>query len=210
MEKITPFCPFPGCQRRGRPCLPCSNGEKDPWREQAAARAKAGRPKDDARELAKLCGDRTFHGGPCKNCEGTERYTKNGACVHCARSRSVEGHRARQALAHDWHTKERVSCAKLPEQSQGDEAIGTHGTRKSQHIRMREDLSEEGKTRVPRVPMPLTDSDGSGSLAHDAEIDVCQPRTDEFTTTEDDLRDLLDGPRPERYLRPDEIPQPWD
>jgi len=24
-----------------------------------------------------------YHGGPCRKCGGTERYTSSGACVHC-------------------------------------------------------------------------------------------------------------------------------
>lgn len=50
----------------------------------------AGRPLNASREDAVLQGFRTYTGSPHSKCGTTERYTKGGACVHCARIVATE------------------------------------------------------------------------------------------------------------------------
>lgn len=55
---------------------------------------------NDALAVARLVGDKTYEGSPCKRCTETLRYSTNQGCVKCSRARIVEGTQARNAAAH--------------------------------------------------------------------------------------------------------------
>lgn len=59
-----------------------------------------GRPASESVMLAKLNGDKTYHGKACKKCGGTERYTRGGgSCVACQRAHSIESRAALKRIA---------------------------------------------------------------------------------------------------------------
>lgn len=54
---------------------------------------KKGPPVNDDRRAAQFDGRKTYHGKPCKNCNGTEKYVENYLCVTCAKRKALERHR---------------------------------------------------------------------------------------------------------------------
>lgn len=51
--------------------------------------AHRGRPKDEAREIAAMVGDRFYEGSACSICSNRVRYTAGGACVTCGVRRNA-------------------------------------------------------------------------------------------------------------------------
>jgi hypothetical protein len=58
----------------------------------------AGRPINESRQTAILCGDKTYIGATHARCGTYERYVSGGGCVHCARVIATEQREARKAL----------------------------------------------------------------------------------------------------------------
>lgn len=64
---------------------------------------------NDALAVARLVGDKTYEGSPCKRCTETLRYSTNQGCVKCSRARIVEGTQARNAQKHlDMETRSTI------------------------------------------------------------------------------------------------------
>lgn len=57
-----------------------------------------GRPINEDRQNAVALGLKTYTGTPHSKCGTTERYTKGGGCVHCARLIATEQREARNYL----------------------------------------------------------------------------------------------------------------
>lgn len=202
------FCPYPGCQKRGRRCMECRAGTKDPW----AKRPPGGRPKNEALALAKLMGDMLYLGGECGRCGGTERYTRNSSCVQCARSRSTEGTAARKAaLAHDnelarvCHTTSCDSEAIDSEDQKGDWHAVTPDSETLGAENMGVEVEEDAFSRD-------TPSDADGFIDESVDQGSCDsgvPACHGNHDGEESDADVDSAPEPV-YLRQDQIPQPWD
>lgn len=49
---------------------------------------RMGPPVNDDRVKAQFEGRRRYHGRPCKNCGGTEKYVENYLCCECAKNKA--------------------------------------------------------------------------------------------------------------------------
>ena len=52
-----------------------------------------GPPINSDRVAAQFAGRKTYHGRPCRNCGGTEKYVENYLCCACAKRKALERHR---------------------------------------------------------------------------------------------------------------------
>jgi hypothetical protein len=53
-----------------------------------------GRLTNEARDGAKIAGDKTYHGADCPICGGAERYSSSGACIACSKWRASQRYAA--------------------------------------------------------------------------------------------------------------------
>lgn len=60
-----------------------------------------GRPRSDNRAAARLLGDKTYSGKRCRQCNGTERYLSNSACVACQTQYSRNARKVMRRISGD-------------------------------------------------------------------------------------------------------------
>ena len=214
MEKQRPICPFPGCQKRGRRCMECRAGTRNPW-----DRPKGGRPKLEALHLAKVMGDMTYHGKECGTCEGTERYTRNSSCVACARRRSVEGTAARLTSGTRWHASTCASEAIDSEKENSPVSPSRVKTLFSQTNKVGVEIGDRRVTRASEDDLAEllgekvdqdTCASGETDACHLEEEETQREAAEVVNPPGDGLDAELDSPPAPVYLRQDQIPQPWD
>lgn len=180
-----------------------------------------GRPASEELKIARLLGDRTYHGNECRNCGCTERYTANSSCVQCARQRSLDGTAARHAAEARLTVTRDNFATRDSEAIDGTRRIGavspshvnshiaTEGNDDNQNTVDGEDGFGNPVNRNVKMGFDVRRRDNSDDLSDllgESLSHVDQPQRVTANPTDDGLTSAPE----EVYLRQDEIPQPWD